>query len=125
MAYKLFTQEQVFDVPSLNTLCDRLVNYNGSLILTGAAAAMVNGDASIAAVRAVIFITGDKMLFNSLKNELSNLLSGAAISSYSDRYQIEIYRLKLEIWLSGTAITTNNTDGIITQITSEIPSNLT
>ncbi|OUS17059.1 hypothetical protein A9Q93_05095 [Nonlabens dokdonensis] len=124
MAYKSFNVQQVFAIPSLNILCDRLINFNSDLFLTGAAATMINGDATVAATRAVIFITSDKILFSSLKNELPKLWAGAAIISLSDRYLIDIYNLKLEIWLSTKSIVSTTVDGIKTQATNDIPSNL-
>lgn len=131
MAYTAYSNAQVFQDPILNTLADRLINYCSNapfsvnqMALSGNAARMISGDLSIDGIRAVIFITADKSLFNSLISELSNIWPKAAITKFSDRFQISYSGRFIEIWFSTIAINTTNIDNIIVQDSNEIPANL-
>ena len=132
MAYDKYSTEVVFFDENLNVLCNALYEFLGTvdpwnvtqLALSGVPARIVNGDTSFSSFRCIPFITANQALYDALNDIIKQVWPVATRLVFKDRIQVVIYEVYFEFWISDSAILTLDKNGIITQDSDQIPTNL-
>ncbi len=130
MAYQLYTTEVVFTDHNINAICNLLIDhletkYSANILntkfgVTGSVARMIQGAANVP-IPVIAFVTNDVAYYDYLRNNIQNFLPVDGVIDFSDRIQIITSYVYIEIWNKTGALTLINSNGIISEVKSQIP----
>ena len=130
MAYSLYTSEGVFADPSINVICNKIIDaletqfgsgpLNADFGVTGTVAKIIQGD-PLTDVKGVAFACSDETIYNYIKANIGSIIKTTGVIKYSNFMQVITSRVNIEFWYRDSAITLIDTNGIFSEDKTEVP----